>query len=86
MLATGYFIPGLLMVSTIFFDFLSGFLGHLVIRKNMRYARDKFGSSFSYGLMMVLIMFVVAYNNLSSIFIKKIKWGGRIYHKPSKSS
>jgi hypothetical protein len=30
---------------------------------------------------MPVVIFIVAYNNIASIFIKEIKWGGRTYRK-----
>ena len=85
LMATGYIIPGLLMVSTIFFEIISGWMAHSSFRKNMRYDKGRFGSSFSYAMMMPIVFFVIAYNNLASLFITEIKWGGRIYKKPDKS-
>lgn len=84
LLVAGYILPGLLMVSTIFFEIISGWLAHSTFRKNMGYPKDLFGSSFSYAMMMPIVFFVLAYNNLASIFKTEIKWGGRIYRKPSK--
>lgn len=84
LLVAGYIIPGLLMVSTIFFEIISGWLAHSTFRKNMGYPKDLFGSSFSYSMMMPIVFFVLAYNNLASIFKTEIKWCGRIYRKPSK--
>ena len=81
LLASGYIIPGLLMVSTIFFEIISGWIAHSTIRKNMGYPKERFGSSFSYAMMMPLVFFVLAYNNLASIFKTEIKWGGRSYKK-----
>ncbi len=85
LLVAGYIIPGLLMVSTIFFEMISGWMAHSILRKNMGYPKDRFGSSFSYAMMMPIVLFVVAYNSFASIFKTEIKWGGRIYRKPSKS-
>ena len=84
LLVAGYILPGLLMVSTIFFEINSGWLAHSTFRKNMGYPKDLFGSSFSYAMMMPIVFFVLAYNNLASIFKTEIKWCGRIYRKPSK--
>ena len=84
LLVTGYIIPGLLMISTIFFEIISGWIAHSTFRKNMEYPKDRFGSSFPYALMMPIVFFVAAYNNLASLFITEIKWGGRVYKKPSK--
>ena len=85
LLVAGYIIPGLLMVSTIFFEIISGWMAHSTLRKNMGYPKGRFGSSFSYAMMMPIVFFVLAYNNFASIFKTEIKWGGRIYRKPSKS-
>ena len=85
LLFSGYVIPGLLMVSTIFFEMISGWLAHSTFRKNMGYPKDMFGSSFSYAMMMPLVFFVLAYNNIASIFKTEIKWCGRIYKKSGKS-
>jgi len=82
--ATGYILPGLLMISTIFFEIISGWIAHLAFRNNMEYPKGKFGSSLPYAMMMPIVFFVIAYNNLASLFITEIKWGGRIYKKPHK--
>ena len=82
--ATGYILPGLLMISTIFFEIISGWMAHLAFINNMEYPKGKFGSSLPYAMMMPIVFFVIAYNNLASLFITEIKWGGRIYKKPSK--
>jgi len=81
----GYTLPGLLMVSTIFFEMLSGWIAHSTFRKNMRYPKERFGSSFSYAMIMPIVFFIIAYNNIASIFKSEIKWHGRIYKKQHKS-
>ena len=78
----GYTLPGLLMLSTLLFEVLTGLVAHVIIRKNMHYSDDKFAHSFSYAAMMPIVFFVLAYNNFTSIFTRKITWGGRIYQKP----
>ena len=84
-LILGYTIPGLLMISTIFFEILSGWIAHSTFQKNMEYPKERFGSSFSYAIIMPIVFFIVAYNNIASIYKSEIKWGGRIYKKQCKS-
>jgi hypothetical protein len=82
LLAMGYTIPGLLMISTIFFEMISGSAAHAILRRIMQYPKERFGSSVSYALMMPLVFFVLAFNNLASLFKTEIIWGGRTYKKP----
>ena len=81
LLAYGYFLPGLLMISTIFIEILYGGFAHLTYKKLMNYPKKKFSSSINYALIMPLIFFIFAYTNLASAFKTEIKWGGRIYRK-----
>jgi len=81
----GYTIPGLLMVSTFFFEFISGVLAHRIFRNHTQYSKNRFGSSLAYGLISPIVFFVLAYNNFFSIFKTQIKWGGRVYKKPKKT-
>lgn len=80
----GWTIPGILMASTIIFEMLNGFVAHRMLRSVMMYPKQKFGSSLSYALMTPLAFFIIAYNNIASIFKKEIIWGGRTYTKPVK--
>jgi len=85
LLATGFIIPGLLMISTIFFEIISGAIAFLIFRNNMLYSKERFGSTVSYAIIMPIVIFVVAYNNLASIFVREIRWGGRTYSKSGKT-
>lgn len=80
----GFILPGLLMISTIFFEMLSGALAHSTFRKKMKYPHDAFGHFLSYALLMPVVFFVIAYNDIVSIFKNEITWGGRVYQKPKK--
>ncbi len=81
LLFLGYTLPGVLMILTIPMEVIIGWIGHIVCKNLMLYPKKKIGSSLSYGLMMPLIFFILAYNNLSSVFKTKINWGGRTYKK-----
>ena len=80
-ISLGWFIPGLLMVSTIFLEMSVGGVAHLVSKHLMYYPENRYKSSILYALLMPAIFFIIAYNNLASIFINEIKWGGRTYKK-----
>lgn len=77
----GFTLPGLLMISTIFFEMIYGSQGFITMRKLMWYPRDRFGKAFSYALMMPVVSFILAYNNIVSSFKREIRWGGKIYRK-----
>ena len=81
LLIFGFTIPGLLMISTIFFEIICGWQAHLTVKKIMYYPKKRFGSSFSYAMLMPVVFFILAYNNLGSCFKREIKWGGRSYRK-----
>jgi len=82
LLGLGYILPGVLMVSTIGIECITGFVGHRILRSHMYVDNKRFGSSLSYALMMPIVFFILAYNNLASVFTREIRWGGRRYHKP----
>jgi cellulose synthase/poly-beta-1,6-N-acetylglucosamine synthase-like glycosyltransferase len=84
LLILGFTIPGLIIISMILVEILSGWVAHSTMKKIMYYDKKKFGSSFHYAMMMPVSYFIFAYNNWSSIFKKELKWGGRIYKKPKK--
>lgn len=80
----GWTLPGVLMASTIVFEIINGFVAHRMLRSVMMYPKQKFGSSLSYALMTPVVFFIIAYNNLASVFKKEIIWGGRAYRRPVK--
>lgn len=81
LLVYGYTLPGLLMVSTIFLEMITGGVAHYVMKNIMHYPKQMHSSTLPYILLMPLIFFILAYNNLCSLFKNKIKWGGRTYRK-----
>ena len=84
LLAFGYTIPGLLMISTIFLEIISGGIAHMVLKKLMPNPKKHYGSSIAYALVTPVIFFILAYTNFISIFQTEIKWGGRVYKKTGK--
>jgi len=80
-IAFGLYIPGLLMISTIFLEMIIGFTAHIILKKLMIYEKNRYKSSLFYGLLLPINLFILAYNNLASVFKNEIKWGGRVYRK-----
>jgi len=81
LLAYGFLVPGLLMISTIFVEMIIGGVAHIILRKLMIYPKTRYKSSLLYALFLPIILFILAYNNFASIFKNEIKWGGRTYRK-----
>lgn len=81
LILAGHMIPGLLMVSTIFFEFIYGWIGFSTCRKTMWYPKKRYGFGGAYACMMPCIFFLLAYNILASLFTKELTWKGRKYKK-----
>jgi ceramide glucosyltransferase len=81
LLILGFTIPGILMISAIFFEMLYGLTGILALRKLMNYPKEKFGAITPYYILMPIVCLLYTYNLLLSGFKKEIKWGGRVYRK-----
>ncbi len=80
-LLSGYILPGSIMISTVFIEMLTGGIAHTTIRNHMQYPKQRFKASWHYSLILPLVFFIIAYNDLMSIFTRKITWGGRTYRK-----
>jgi len=78
---TGFILPGILMMSTILIAIIYGWIGISTMKKNMCYSKKMMGSTATYALMMPVVTFINAYNYLSSLFMREVRWGGRIYRK-----
>jgi len=78
----GQYIPGLIMISTIFFEMIYGWQGINIMQKTMEYPKQRFSSKASYALMTPIVFFMIAYNMLASSIKQQISWAGRIYKKP----
>ena len=81
LLILGFTIPGILMISTIFFEMLYGLAGILTLRKLMHYPKEKFGAITPYFILMPIVCLLYTYDLFLSSFKKEIKWGGRSYRK-----
>jgi len=81
LLGAGYFLPGLLMISPLPLELVFGCTGFVVLRRLMRYPKEKFGSAFPYIFLMPLINILYTYNMILSGVKQKIKWGGKYYTK-----
>lgn len=81
LLLTGFLIPGVLMISTIFLEMICGWLAFTTVKKTMWYMNPKSHLAFSYAVMMPIALFVIAYNVLASSNKKEIIWGERKYLK-----
>jgi cellulose synthase/poly-beta-1,6-N-acetylglucosamine synthase-like glycosyltransferase len=77
----GVTIPGLLMVSALFFEMIYGLVGILVLKRLMGYPKEKFRFVWRYALLMPVVFFLFAYNALASSVKQQIVWGGRTYRK-----
>lgn len=81
LIITGFMIPGLLMISTIFFEMIYGWQGLVTLKKTMWYPKERYDFAFAYGILMPVVFFLISYNFLTSFFKKEIIWKGRKYHK-----
>ena len=75
----GYPIPGILMFSPIIFDVFRGWLEFNTFKSLMNYPQNKFRSPFPHAIIRPFASFLITYNLISSIFVRKIEWGGRKY-------
>ena len=76
---TGFLLPGLLMISTIFFEMIYGWLGFITLKKIMWYPQERYSNVIGYALMMPVVFFLMTYNMIASLFKKEIMWKGRKY-------
>ena len=81
LLFIGFYLPGLLMISTILLEMMYGYVGFTTVKKMMCYPGRKYNSAFHYVVMMPAAFFLFAYNIFISCFKREIEWGGRIYKK-----
>jgi cellulose synthase/poly-beta-1,6-N-acetylglucosamine synthase-like glycosyltransferase len=81
LILTGWILPGLLMLSMVFFEMLYGLIELLVLKELMCYPRKKFGSTIPYVLLMPLVFLLYTYNLLLSSVKQEITWGGKKYRK-----
>ena len=77
----GFTIPGILMVSVIFFEMICGFTEILVLRRLMCYPKEKFGKITPYALLMPFVYMLFAYSLILSSIKQEIKWCGKYYRK-----
>ena len=83
LLITGYYTPGIIMISTIFFEMVYGWQGINNVQKTTEYQKQRFDSKISYALTTPIVFFIIAYNMLASSIKQEITWAGRIYKKPN---
>ncbi len=81
LIISGFIIPGLLMLSTIFFEIIYGSLGFVICRKIMWYPKERFGFMLKYALLMPVAFFLISYNFLASLLKNSIIWKDRKYKK-----
>ncbi len=81
LIALGFYLPGLLMISTIFIEMIIGFVGYSVLKNLMVFEKSRYKSSIFYALLLPVNIFILTYNNIASIFKNEIVWGGRVYRK-----
>jgi len=81
LIITGFIIPGILMISTIFFEMIFGWLGFITLRKTMWYPKKRYSYSLAYAIMMPLVFFLISYNFFASFLKKEIVWKDRKYLK-----
>jgi len=77
----GFTIPGILMVSVIFFEMICGFTEILVLRRLMCYPKEKFGKITPYAFLMPFVYMLFAYSLILSSIKQEIKWCGKYYRK-----
>lgn len=81
LILTGFTLPGLLMISSIFFEMIFGWFGIFILKNNMWYTKKRHGSVIVYLIMMPIAFYLMSYNFLTSLFKKKIVWKEREYLK-----
>ena len=81
LLLSDYMVAGLLMVSTIFFECIYGWIGVSTCKKTMWYPKKRYGFTGAYAVTMPLVFFLLAYNIFASLFKKELIWKGRKYKK-----
>jgi ceramide glucosyltransferase len=84
-LLLGYYLPGVLMSSLLFFEILYGGLGISTLQKTMVYPKQQYHSKIGYALMTPLVFLLIAYNVFASSLKREIEWAGRTYKKPKKT-
>lgn len=81
LLITGFTLPGLLMISTIFFEMIYGWQGFATLKKTMWYPKERHSFRLAYAIIMPVVFFLISYNFLASSFKKEIVWKERKYQK-----
>ena len=77
----GFIGSGLMMISTVLFEMIYGWLGFNICKKNMLYQEERYGSSITYALIMPIAFFFISFNFFTSLLKKNIVWKGRSYQK-----
>jgi len=72
-------LTGILLLSSLLFDFLRGWQEYYTFSSLMNYPKDKFLHPSYHILLRPAVSFIILYNLLSSIFIKEVEWKGRKY-------
>jgi len=70
---------GVLLLSSLLFDFIRGWQEYATYLHLMEYPKEKFLHPAYHFFLRPLASFIIFYNILTSIFIRKIKWQGREY-------
>jgi cellulose synthase/poly-beta-1,6-N-acetylglucosamine synthase-like glycosyltransferase len=81
LLFIGYFIPGLLMISTFLIEIVYGWQAIVTVKKLSFYKKEKLGRSWLYALLMPIALFVNLYNYIGSVVSTEVTWCGRKYRK-----
>ena len=76
---------GILLLSSLLFDFIRGWQEYATYVHLMEYPEEKFLHPAYHFFLRPIASFIIFYNILTSIFIRKIKWQGREYSIPEVS-
>jgi len=82
-----FFYPtiGLLLLSSLLFDFIRGWQEYHTFVTLMEYPKEKFLSPAYHIVFRPVASFIISYNLLSSAFIKRVEWKGKKYSIPKVS-
>ncbi len=72
-------VIGFMLFSPIIFDIFRGWQEYVTFTELMEYDRHRFFPWYVHAFLRPLIPFILAYNLISSAFIREIEWGGKKY-------
>ena len=80
-----YPVIGLLLLSSLLFDFIRGWQEYHTFVTLTEYPKERFLSPAYHIIFRPLASFIISYNLLSSAFIRKVEWKGKSYVIPKVS-